>query len=81
MQQVEIHLKGQLDCHWSEWFEGLQLTHTEAGQTQLRGTVPDQAALFGLMAKLRNLGLTVASLTIVEVETANEIATELEKGG
>ena len=83
MQKVDIHVKGKLDCHWSEWFEGLQLTHPETGGTRLSGTVGDQAALFGLIAKLRNLGLTLVSLTIYEIEAAGagEVAAEKEDNG
>jgi hypothetical protein len=69
MQSVEIRVKGQIDEHWSEWFEGLTITHTEQGETILLGTVVDQAALYGLLAKLRNLGLPLISVNSVESES------------
>jgi hypothetical protein len=68
MQRVEICLRGQIDEHWSEWFEGLALTHTAQDDTILSGVVVDQAALHGLLAKLRDLGLSIASVNAVEIE-------------
>jgi hypothetical protein len=68
MQRVEIRVKGQLDEHWAEWFEDLALTHTEEGHTVLSGLVMDQAALHGLLAKLRDLGLSIHSVNAEEIE-------------
>jgi hypothetical protein len=68
MQRVEIRVKGQLDEHWAEWFEDLTLTHTEEGHTVLSGLVMDQAALHGLLAKLRDLGLSIHSVNAEEIE-------------
>ena len=62
MEQVEIRVKGCIDENWSDWFGSLAMTHTEKGETILTGSLPDQAALFGLLNKLRDLGL---SLTFV----------------
>jgi len=59
MQQVEIRVKGRLDARWSEWLEGLGIRHTAQGETVLTGPLLDQAALYGLMSKLRDLGLTL----------------------
>jgi hypothetical protein len=64
MHQVEIRVKGQIDERWSEWLGGLAVTHTEEGETVLSGTVLDQAALYGLIAKLRDLGLPLAALSV-----------------
>jgi hypothetical protein len=66
MQRVEITIKGQIDEHWSDWFEGLTITHTEQGETILNGLVVDQAALHGLLAKMRDLGLSIVSVSAVE---------------
>jgi hypothetical protein len=63
MQQVEIRVKGQIDEHWSEWFEGLTITHTGQGETALTGTVVDEAAMYGLLSKIRDLGLQLLSVT------------------
>ena len=68
MQRVEITTKGHIDDHWSEWFEGLTIAHTEQGETVLSGLVVDQAALHGLLAKLRDLGLSIVSVNAVEIE-------------
>ena len=68
MQRVEIRVKGHIDEHWSGWFEDLTITHTEQDQTILLGTVIDQAALYGLLFKLRDLGLSLVSLSSEEVK-------------
>jgi len=62
MQQVEIRVKGRIDERWSEWLEGLTLTHTAEGETVLAGSVLDQSALYGLIARLRDLGLPLLSV-------------------
>ena len=67
MQRVEIRVKGQIDEHWSEWFGGLTITHTDQNETVLTGPVVDQAALHGLLAKLRDLGLPIVSVSVSEV--------------
>ncbi|MCE1252100.1 MAG: hypothetical protein LWX83_00960 [Anaerolineae bacterium] len=60
----EIKIKGQLDySRWSGWFSGLSLTHLEADETLLAGTLPDQAALYGLIERLRDLNLTLISIS------------------
>ena len=69
MQTVEIRVKGHIDAHWSDWFEGMTIRHTEQDETILLGIVVDQAALYGVLAKLRNLGLSLLSVNSVEVES------------
>jgi len=69
MQQIEIVVKGHLDPHWSEWLEGLTITHTTE-QTVLCGTVADQSALYGLLSRLRDLGLTLISVISTEQNNA-----------
>ena len=63
MQHVEIRVKGQIAEHWSAWFEGLTITHSAEGETILSGDMIDQADLYGLLAKLRDLGLPLLSVT------------------
>lgn len=63
---VEIRVKGRIDERWSEWFEGLSITHTDQGETVLSGWVVDQAALYGLLAKLWDLGLPLLSVVLRE---------------
>jgi hypothetical protein len=67
-QQVEIRVKGCIDEHWSEWFDGLTIAHSDQDETVLAGLVPDQPAVYGLIAKLRNLGLSLRSVSCVEHE-------------
>ena len=71
MQQIQIRVKGQIDERWSEWLDGLTITHTEEGDTVLAGSVLDQSALYGLIAKLRDLGLPLSAMSSVE-EVSNE---------
>ena len=63
MQQIEIRVKGQIDRDWSDWMSGLAITHTSLGETVLTGAVRDQAALYGLLARLADLGLQLNSVT------------------
>ncbi|MCB8983756.1 MAG: hypothetical protein H6659_08035 [Ardenticatenaceae bacterium] len=58
----EIRLQGQLGEEWASWFEGMAITQTEDGDTVLTGPVADQAALHGLLKKVRDLGLPLRSL-------------------
>ena len=60
--QYAIRVEGHLDAHWSEWLEGMTITHEESGTTLLEGAVPDQSALLGLLCKLGDLHLS--SLTL-----------------
>src|SRR5690242_8353202 len=57
-----IRVKGHLDTSWGEWLGGLSLTHDSDGTTVVAGTVADQAALHGLLQKLRDLGVTLISV-------------------
>ena len=59
----DIRVLGHLDPHWSTWFTGLTLTHHDEGTTSLHGVVTDQAELHGLLAKVRDLGATLLSVT------------------
>jgi hypothetical protein len=62
MRKVEIRVKGGLDEHWSEWFQDFEVMPGEKDETILVGEVVDQAALYGLIAKLRDLGLTLIAV-------------------
>jgi hypothetical protein len=57
-----VRVQGHLDAHWSEWLEGMTITHEESGTTLLEGAVPDQSALLGLLCKLGDLHLSILSL-------------------
>ncbi len=65
-QLYEIRLKGHLDNRWAEWFEGMTITLEEDGDTLLTGPVIDQAALHGLLKKVRDLGMPLVSVSPVE---------------
>ena len=58
----QIRIKGHLDSQWTDWFEGLTITLEEDGDTLLTGPVVDQAALHGLLRKLRDTGLTLIAV-------------------
>jgi hypothetical protein len=68
----EIRLKGHLNDRWADWFEGLTITRENNGETLLRGSVVDQAALHGVLRKVRDLGLPLLSVMHVEPRGANE---------
>jgi hypothetical protein len=58
----EIWIKGHLEEYWSDWLGDLHIRHEEGGNTLLSGCIPDQAALHGILAQIRDLGLTLISL-------------------
>ncbi len=58
----EIVIRGQLTCQWGVLFEGLEITCLEDGNTRLAGSLPDQAALYGLLMRLRDLGMELISV-------------------
>jgi hypothetical protein len=62
----EIRIKGHLDDEWVDWFEGLTITLDENGDTLLTGPIIDQAALHGLLKKVRDLGIPLVSISPVE---------------
>ena len=68
MLRAEIRIKGQIDARWSDWFEEFTITHIDQGETVLMGDVADQSALYGLIAKLRDLGLPLVSVESTEAE-------------
>ncbi len=71
-QYYEIRLKGHLDDRWAEWFEGLTITLEDNGNTLLSGPVADQAALHGLLKKVRDLGLPLLSVSPLEHGQADQ---------
>ena len=62
-EYLEIRLMGRLDPLWSEWFSGLKLTYIEKDVTLLTGYLPDQAALHSLLDRIRDLNLTLISVS------------------
>ena len=64
----EIHVRGQLDSHWSEWLGGMQVKLLDKGEMILYGTIVDQAALMGVLNKLNRLNLPLISVNEVKSE-------------
>jgi hypothetical protein len=67
----EIRIKGHLDEQWADWFGGLMVTLKEDGDTLLTGPVIDQAALYGLLKKVRDLGMPLLSVNRVKPDEAD----------
>lgn len=61
----QIKIKGHLEEHWAEWFKGMTIALQENGETHLTGPVVDQAALYSLLRKVRDLGMLLISVTQV----------------
>jgi hypothetical protein len=74
----EIRLKGHLDDRWAEWFGGLTIRLEEDGDTILSGPVADQAALHGLLKKIRDLGLSLLSVNPVQINRTNSNKGEMK---
>ena len=66
--QYEIRVEGHLESRWAAWFDGLSLTRGDDGTTVIRGPVVDQAALHGVIQKLRDLGIPLIALTQLRPE-------------
>ena len=66
--RYEIRLKGHLASRWAAWFDGLSLTNESDGTTLIHGLVVDQAALHGLLQKVRDVGLPLVSVTQVDAD-------------
>jgi hypothetical protein len=62
----EIRIEGHLGPQWVDWFEGLTITPEEGGETLLIGPVIDQAALYGLLKKVRDLGISLVAVNRIE---------------
>ena len=71
----EIRIKGHLGSQWTDWFEGLTITLEEDGDTLLTGPVIDQAALHGLLKKVRDLGMPLVSVSPVEPGPSTTLGT------
>ena len=64
-----VRVKGHLEARWATWFDGMSLVTESDGTTTIQGPVVDQAALHGLLQKLRDVGIPLISLTQVERHT------------
>lgn len=70
--QYEIRVKGYLSPRWTAWFDGLSLTAEDDGTTVIRGPVVDQAALHGVLQRLRDVGIPLIALTQVPSDAPTE---------
>ena len=61
---ITLRIEGHLDSYWTDWFEGLVMHHLPDGSTQLSGELPDQTAVYGLLNRARDLGLTLLSVSM-----------------
>ncbi len=75
----EIRVKGHLDSQWADWFESLSITLEENGDTVLTGSLVDQAALHGVLKKVRDLGLPLVSVNRVQLNETNSSCSKEEK--
>lgn len=71
----EIRLAGHLDAHWNAWFDGLAVTPLDDGTTVIRGSVPDQAALHGVLQRARDLGVALLSVRRIETDASDPMTT------
>ena len=66
MAMYQFRLKGHLDNRWAEWLGGMVISHQPDGTSLVTGPIADQAALFGLLSQIRDLGTPLLSLTVLE---------------
>jgi hypothetical protein len=74
--RYQLRVDGHLDTHWAAWFDDLTLTRHDDGTTALTGLVQDQSQLHGLLAKVRDLGLTLISIRVLHETQKNEDSQE-----
>ena len=72
-QHYRVEVRGHLDLNWSDWFDNVIMTHQASGNTVMTGYFVDQAALFGLLNKVRDLGLILVSVNPVNSKNREEI--------
>jgi hypothetical protein len=72
MSMYEIRVQGHLDQRWSSWFEGLAINHEEDGTTLLRGNLVDEAALHGVLIKVRDLAVPLLSVNRISGSTEEQ---------
>jgi hypothetical protein len=70
----QIIVKGHLDSHWSAWFDNMMIANEANGEAVLRGPLADQSALYGVLAKVRNLGLPLLAVTLIAADQSRHDA-------
>ena len=73
MYSYKICVQGQLDQHWSAWFDGLEISHDADGNTILRGPLVDEAALHGVLNKVRDLALPLLEVRREQIDASRHI--------
>ena len=73
MHTYEIRIQGHLDQHWSAWFNGLTISYDADGTTVLRGPLVDEAALHGVLSKVRDLALPLLAVKREQADPAKHI--------
>jgi hypothetical protein len=76
--RYEIRLTGLLDAHWAAWFDGMTVRHESDGTTVISGRIADQAALHGVLQRVRDLGLSLISVARLEPEVSDPTGIEAE---
>jgi hypothetical protein len=76
--RYHIRVKGHLSPQWSDWFDGFTISNCKDGEALLCGIILDQAALYGLLNKISNLGLPLLSVNRVQREEASEGTSDLD---
>jgi hypothetical protein len=74
--RYEIRLTGHLDAHWAAWFDGLTVGHADDGTTLISGSIVDQAALHGVLQRVRDLGLPLVSVVRLEPDEPQTTGSE-----
>mgnify|MGYP001821559862 FL=1 len=74
IETYQIIVSGHLDFKWKDWFDGFDISHQANNETLMVGPVADQAALHGLLAKIRDLGLSLSSVTRLEHQSGPTIS-------
>jgi len=69
---ITLRIDGHLEPHWSDWFDGLSMRYLTDGSTEFSGDVADQSALYGLLSRARDLGLTLLSVSMESADSQEE---------
>ncbi len=77
--RYHIRVKGHLSSRWSDWFDGFTITNCEDGEALLSGIILDQAALYGLLNKISNLGLPLLSVNRLQREEASHGTSDVDQ--
>ncbi len=67
MERYEIKVRGEIDRDWSSWLGDMEITHSEDGMTVLRGELIDQAVLFSVLSRIRDMGLTLIEVKQIPI--------------